>query len=58
MKPFPTLADMGIGKTQSHRWQLISGIPEDRFEDYIVEIICQPDELNCSCKLMAGCIRP
>jgi len=27
-----TLADMGIEYTQSHRWQLIAGIPDNDFE--------------------------
>ncbi len=29
------LKDMGIEKTQSHRWQAIAGIPENSFEGYI-----------------------
>lgn len=33
----PTLADLGINKTQSHRWQAIAGIPEARWEAWLAD---------------------
>jgi len=33
----PKLEDLGIEKTQSHRWQLMADIPEDKFEQHIAE---------------------
>lgn len=33
--PTPTLSDLGIGKTQSHRWQLEASVPEDQFRAYV-----------------------
>lgn len=37
MKPVETLADLGISKVQSHRWQLEAEIPEEKFEQFIAE---------------------
>lgn len=34
----PTLAEIGISKTQSSRWQAIAEIPEEKFEEKIQEI--------------------
>ena len=31
----PRLVDLGISKNQSSRWQLISSIPEEQFEDRV-----------------------
>lgn len=31
----PTLADLGVDKNQSHRWQTIASVPEDEFEKQI-----------------------
>jgi hypothetical protein len=33
--PLPTLADLGITKDQSSRWQAIAKIPEAEFEGYL-----------------------
>lgn len=33
----PTLAELGIEKMQSHRWQTIASLPADVFEDFITE---------------------
>lgn len=35
--PPPTLADLGIERMQSSRWQMIAGLPEDKFEEHITE---------------------
>jgi|GEM_PF-797874 len=31
----PKLADLGITEIQSHRWQMIAGVSEERFEAYV-----------------------
>lgn len=33
----PTIENLGIEKTQSHRWQLLTYIPEERFEQEIIK---------------------
>ena len=38
-----TLADIGINYTQSHRWQLIAGIPDDIFEEYIATTVAETE---------------
>lgn len=42
----PTLADLGISKIQSSRWQSIAGIPEPVFEAAIEETMNNGDELT------------
>ena len=44
--PTPTLADMGIEKMQSHRWQMVASVPEDEFEDHIQETKANHKELT------------
>ena len=34
----PTLSELGIGRMQSSRWQLIASLPEETFEAYIAEV--------------------
>jgi len=31
------LNELGINRTQSHRWQAIASVPEDDFEEHIVK---------------------
>ena len=35
----PKLKELGIAEIQSHRWQKIASIPEDKFEEHIKEAI-------------------
>lgn len=42
----PTLADLGIEKTQSHRWQAIADVPEPVFEQHIETVKARGDELT------------
>lgn len=44
----PTLSDLGINRLQSHRWQLMSGIPEVDFEEHIEHTLSVPEELTSS----------
>jgi N6-adenosine-specific RNA methylase IME4 len=41
-----TLADMGITKTQSSRWQLEASLPADAFESYLAVTRTRGDELT------------
>lgn len=41
-----TLADLGIEKMQSHRWQRVAGIDEEDFEDYLAETLVQTHHLR------------
>jgi hypothetical protein len=42
----PTLADLGIKKAQSARWQAVASVPEDDFERYVVEVNNGGEELT------------
>lgn len=42
----PTLADLGIERTQSHRWQAIADVPEPIFEQHIETVKARGDELT------------
>lgn len=42
----PTLADMGIKKNQSSRWQTEATLPEETFEQYVAETKAQEGELT------------
>ena len=42
----PTLSDLGITRNQSSRWQKLSEIPENSFEDYIETTKSKEDELT------------
>jgi N6-adenosine-specific RNA methylase IME4 len=49
----PSLSDLGIEKTQSHRWQRIASLPEEVFHDYIERCKANGSEITSSglCKL-------
>lgn len=42
----PTLADLGIDKAQSHRWQAMADVPEETFEQHIATVKARGDELT------------
>lgn len=42
----PTLADLGIEKIQSHRWQMVASVPDDVFEEHIAETKANGKELT------------
>jgi len=46
--PVPTLADLGVNKVQSSRWQAIAGLPEERFEEQIAVVKSAGEELTTS----------
>jgi hypothetical protein len=48
----PTLAELGIKKIQSSRWQTIASVPEDEFKRYVAEVKDRSKELTT-----AGLIR-
>jgi len=41
-----TLSDLGIEKTQSHRWQKIASVPNEEFESHIKETKQRKEELT------------
>ena len=42
----PTLAEVGITKSQSSRWQAVAKIPEEVFEEHIAEVKASKHELT------------
>lgn len=46
MDSTPTLADLGIERKQSFRWQMIASLPEDEFEEHIQETKAEGKELT------------
>jgi hypothetical protein len=41
-----TLQEMGIGPSESHRWQRIASIPDEAFADYLSECVSQRKEIT------------
>jgi hypothetical protein len=41
-----TLEDLGITRIQSHRWQLESEVPGDKFEGWVAQVKDRGDELT------------
>ncbi len=50
----PKLADLGIDKTQSHRWQRIASVPEEEFEAHLQEIRQADREITTASVLAMG----
>ncbi len=46
--PPPTLADMGISRMQSSRWQAIAAVPEPIFEQHLATVKADAQELTSS----------
>jgi N6-adenosine-specific RNA methylase IME4 len=44
--PPPSLAELGISKMQSSRWQAIAGVPDEAFEDHVAGVKQSGDELT------------
>lgn len=44
----PTLSDIGIDYSQSHRWQQVAALPDEDFEEHIQETKNDGDELTTS----------
>jgi N6-adenosine-specific RNA methylase IME4 len=44
--PPPTLKELGISEIQSHRWQTMADVPEERVEQLIEEVTAAQDELT------------
>ncbi len=49
----PTLADLGIEKTQSHRWQLVASLPQVEFERHVEAVKAAGRELTTTGVLVA-----
>lgn len=43
-----TLKDLGIEKTQSHRWQAMAAVPEGVFEAHVADVVASNKELTSS----------
>lgn len=52
--PPPTLAELGISKMQSSRWQTVAAIPHERIRRYIAEIKASGEELTTAAVLRFG----
>ena len=48
ISPPPTLADMGISRMQSSRWQAIAAVPEPIFEQHLATVKADAQELTSS----------
>ena len=44
----PTYAELGIEKTQAHRWQTVATMPEDDFEEHIAKVKSSGQEITTS----------
>jgi len=42
----PTLAELGVEKMQSHRWQTMAELPEEEFEEFVAETKENKEELT------------
>ncbi len=51
-EPIPTLADQGISKQQSSRWQRIAAIPEEKFEAVLSEMQTGADSEVTTAKMV------
>lgn len=56
--PPPTLADLGVEKTASHRYQAIASIPEEKFEDTIAVTKEQGAETHARSPRSRWCHKP
>lgn len=48
------LADLGIGKMQSHRWQAVAAVPDEAFERHVAETRERGEELTTASVLRLG----
>jgi N6-adenosine-specific RNA methylase IME4 len=46
--PPPTLAELGVEKMQSHRWQTMADLPEEEFEEHVKDLRGDGKELTSS----------
>lgn len=46
VKPQESTLPIGVSKTQSHRWQAVATVPEQRFEQYIAQCLETWEELT------------